>query len=229
MDPRQLFVDERLAGGCVYCGKEPNTRDHVPPRVMLDEPYPTDLPVVPACEECNEATSLDEQYLACLVDCAISGSPGPDRLQREEVRRMLSEAPGLQKRLAACRQDTIAGGSIWRIEEERIQRVVLKLARGHAAYQLRIPQLAVPKQIEVNRLADMSILERRAFETLPDERAWPELGGRIFVGVAADGAQYPVNGWFEVQPGRYRYAVTWSHGVGVRVVLSEYLACKVTW
>ena len=72
MDPRHLFMDERLTGMCVYCGAQPETRDHVPSKVLLDEPYPPELPVVGACEKCNASFSMDEQYLACfLVLCGV--------------------------------------------------------------------------------------------------------------------------------------------------------------
>lgn len=37
MDPRKLFVDERLLEMCAYCGGQPDTRDHVPSRVLLDD------------------------------------------------------------------------------------------------------------------------------------------------------------------------------------------------
>ncbi|TDP73113.1 hypothetical protein DES47_102859 [Roseateles toxinivorans] len=38
-DPGKLFVDDRLTGICVYCGTRPDTRDHSPSKVLLDEPY----------------------------------------------------------------------------------------------------------------------------------------------------------------------------------------------
>ena len=42
-----------------YCGAYPDTRDHVPSKVLLDEPYPPDLPVIGACQRCNTSYSLD--------------------------------------------------------------------------------------------------------------------------------------------------------------------------
>ena len=51
MDPIHLFMDSRLTGMCVYCGGSPATRDHVPSRVLLDESYPAELPIVGACAE----------------------------------------------------------------------------------------------------------------------------------------------------------------------------------
>lgn len=38
MDPRRVFVDERHTGVCAYCGAQPDARDHIPPKVPLDEP-----------------------------------------------------------------------------------------------------------------------------------------------------------------------------------------------
>src|SRR5215212_9888063 len=95
MDPRKLFADERFTGVCVYCGGVPSTRDHVPSKVLLDEPFPANLPVVPACQDCNNGFSSDEQYLACLLECAITGSPDPTSVRREKVRRMLCENTSL--------------------------------------------------------------------------------------------------------------------------------------
>lgn len=74
MDPKHLFVDERLKGSCVYCGGPPETVDHVPSRVFLDDPLPENLPVVEACRECNGGFSLDEEYLACLLECVMTGT-----------------------------------------------------------------------------------------------------------------------------------------------------------
>ena len=82
MDPRHLFIDERHTGMCVYCGTHPDTRDHVPSKVLLDEPYPPELPVVGACKKCNSSFSLDEQYLACFLDCVIRGGAEASHYQR---------------------------------------------------------------------------------------------------------------------------------------------------
>ena len=48
---------------CIYCGAESGTREHVPSKVFLDEPYPEDLPVLPACFNCNNGFSDDEAYV----------------------------------------------------------------------------------------------------------------------------------------------------------------------
>lgn len=91
MDPRHLFIDSRLAGdNCVYCGSTADSRDHVPSKILLDDPLPRDLPVVKACSPCNSGFSLDEEYLACFVECVIAGSVNLELLSRQKIRSILS-------------------------------------------------------------------------------------------------------------------------------------------
>src|SRR5450759_3414803 len=94
------FGDERQVAQCAYCGADTPTRDHVPSRVFLDEPYPDQLPVVPACQNCNEGFSIDEEYLACLIECVVAGSTYPGDIRRAKIRRTLQARPALAGRLA---------------------------------------------------------------------------------------------------------------------------------
>jgi len=41
--------DDRNKGFCVHCGGPSETIDHVPSKVLLDEPYPENLMAAPAC------------------------------------------------------------------------------------------------------------------------------------------------------------------------------------
>jgi hypothetical protein len=230
MDPRQLFLDERHKGRCVYCGAEPDTRDHVPSRVLLDEPLPSELPVVPACSTCNAGFSLDEEYLACLVECAICGSAEPDAIQREKVRRSLERNAKLQTRIQSC-STTESGQLIWVPELERVKNVVVKLAQGHAAFEL-YPVFEPPDAVDIRPFVSMTDSEREAFDLPQHEglQAWPEIGSRAFMrACVAFGEVHGLEEWIVVQPGRYRYAVEEQGGILVRLVLSEYLACTVGW
>lgn len=233
MDPRHLVgMDERLtAEMCVYCGGQPSTRDHIPSKVFLDEPYPPGLPVVGACGSCNTAFSLDEQYLACFIECVKCGAADPARLERPKIKRILTENPSLTERIAgSMKRDRKE--LRWLPETQRVCNVVLKLAMGHVAYELS-PQLEDPVQIEITPLPTQSPEERNNFENGPWGMfaPWPEIGSRAFhraAGVRVD--QFGLMGdWIVVQPGRYRYAVNDTGGVEVRLVLSEYLACAVSW
>jgi hypothetical protein len=233
MDPRHLFVDERLKdGGCVYCGAPSDTVDHVPSKVLLDSPFPDNLPGVDACSTCNQGFSLDEEYLACLLDCVLSGTVSPDGLQREKVKQILVQKPSLADRLNACRKDDGAGGLIWQPEMERVRNVVVKLARGHAAYELSLPQLDDPDEVDFVPLLTMSSRQRMDFENGQGDalQGWPEIGSRAFMRACnAFPGTSQTGRWIEIQQGRYRYAVDQPGGVVVQVVLSEYLACMVEW
>ena len=225
MDPKQLFFDDRIRDLCVFCGAKPNTRDHVPSLVLLDTPYPSELPVVPACKVCNEAFSLDEQYLACLVDCAISGSTRG--CSRSKVRRQLDENPLLAARLSECRRVDENGVSWWQPEMGRVMNVVLKLARGHFAFENSEPMLDVPRSLSVVPVALMTYEEEMAYEAPVQVPLWPDLGSRAFIGQAKMWPQQP--GWRVVQEGRYWYSAGTPGCTLVRFVLSEYLACTVAW
>jgi hypothetical protein len=133
LDPKHIFVDERLKGRCVYCGGAPETADHVPSRVLLDEPLPKNLPVVEACRECNRSFSLDEEYFACLLECIVTGTTRNEALGREKIKRALARNSRLVSALESCRWEDEKGHIWWNPDETRIRNVILKLARGHAA------------------------------------------------------------------------------------------------
>jgi hypothetical protein len=174
---------------------------------------------------------MDEEYFACFLDCVLVGSAEPRSTHRPSIASILSRKPALAFRIDAARSLDAAGRLFWLPEVERVRNVVLKLVRGHAAFELSEPQLDDPKHIAICPLEEMSNATRLAFEEVPVESAWPEIGSRAFVGtVVAFGQGYSQSsGWSRVQDGRYRYLVSYSQGPAVRIVLSEYLACEVSW
>lgn len=229
-DPRKLFIDERLRNICVYCGTVPNTRDHCPSKVLLDLPYPQNLPVVEACEKCNQSFSLDEQYLACFLECAMCGSTQPEMLQREGIRRILEEMPHLAAEIQSSMAMSADGTKVWYPDMGRVTKVLLKLARGHLHYELGVQERDRPATIEVFPLALMEAGQRKRFEyPYPDSLAtWPELGSRAFLRACAFG-ELLGDGWQYVQEGRYRYLVGQREGNYAHIVIGEYLGCRVVW
>lgn len=227
IDAQQLFADERNSGFCVFCGGEPTTRDHVPSKILLDEPYPSDLPVVSACNTCNNGFSLDEEYLACLLECALKGSAKPEGVDREKIKRILAARPDLAARIEQGASEDSSGGLMWSVEHDRVQKIVVKLARGHLAYDLSEPHLEAPDSVTCIPLVSLSEQQRADFETVSASgiAGWPEVGSRAFIRACYGGD----SGWIVVQPNRYRYFVANSGRANVRIVLSEYLACEVTW
>lgn len=218
------FGDDRCTAQCAYCGGDTLTQDHVPSRVLLDEPYPDNLPRVPSCRMCNEGFSLDEEYVACLIDCVLAGSSSPERAQRSKVQRILADTPALAARLNKACEESV-GATRFSIEEGRVRNVVLKLGRGHALFELNEPQLGEPSSLWYAPLPLLTGDARAGFERLRAAVVWPEVGSRSMQRLAAAGRAE----WVVVQPGRYRYTAFVGDGVIVRMVLSEYLAGEVIW
>lgn len=220
------FGDERNRGWCVYCGGPPETRDHVPSKVLLDEPYPENLPVVPACIACNSSFSLDEEYVACLVECALSGSVD-GALERRKIASIFTRTPALAARLREVRCEAEGSVSFF-AEQDRVRKVVVKLARGHVAYEQNEPQLSEPGRVSLALLTSMSDRDRERFEAPSTIPLWPEVGSRAMTRVLT-GQDVCQDGWIEVQKDRYRYRVHPEGEFRVRMVLREYLAAEVAW
>jgi hypothetical protein len=223
----EVFADNRTLAFCAFCGGETSTGDHCPSRVFLDEPYPEHLPRVPACRSCNESFSLDEEYLACLLACIIAGSTDPLDIGRPKIRRILEKKPALVARLAAAR---LSGGKYvaFRTEYDRIHNVVMKLARGHAVYELHELRLSESTSIIVQPLPATGSEERRSFETPICPAVFPEVGSRAMQRMLLVD-DLPVHDWVVVQPGNYRYLAEVGSAISVRIVIHEYLSCRIEW
>ena len=232
MDDRHLKMDERLIGsGCIYCGAESTTRDHVPSKVFLDKPYPLEFPVVSCCNDCNFSFSLDEQYLACLLDCVICGGVEDSVQSRRKVRRILDENTLLKNRIENSHYIDSDGNILWKPEFDRVRNIVIKLARGHVSYEL-YPTYEEPSFVSFFPLVELDERQLINFEQIGSGNlvGYPEIGSRAFMRIVGEGPDEFVKegDWVIVQNNRYRYAVDES-GFEVRMVLSEYLGCVVAW
>lgn len=241
MDQLQNFADDRLINGCIYCGGPPETRDHVPSRILLDPPYPENLPVVGCCWQCNQGFSKDEEYVACLLETVFAGSTDPDQIRRPSVARALRRSPALRSRIEAAKKqfdDRIE----FTVETDRMKNVMLKLARGHAAFELSQPCRREPDHFWCGPLASMSDEVRQSFDAAHVQQMFGEVGSRglqrmlvtqlVVRSETGEESQVGllVNDWVDVQDGYYRYlAIDDSGGVVVRIIIAEYLACEVAW
>lgn len=228
MDQILSYADDRLVAYCIHCASGSiETRDHCPSLILLDEPHPQNLPVLPSCASCNGGFSRDEEYFACLIECARTGSI--DAVQRPKVRRVLEYSPGLAARLMQARRVGVEGGISFTTEHDRVRTVVLKLARGHAAFELSEPQYGEPSHVMVMPLDLLTAAERQRFETPPAVSVWPEVGSRAMWHMVVAGNDVLGPQWVDVQPGQYRYLAAAQGEVMIRIVVGEYLACEVIW
>ena len=222
------YGDRRTLAFCAFCGGETGTRDHCPSKVFLDEPYPENLPVVPACRACNSSFSAHEEYLACLVSCVIAGSTDPGAMPRAKASRILREKPALRAMLEQARAEA-DGKTTFVPDQERVPAVLVKLAQGHALYELHENCARKPDEFSFVPLELMSAQQREHFENPKTTAVWPEVGSRAMQRLVVYGSDQSPSGWLDVQPGRYRLHASLGSGIEVRIVIHEYLACFVQW
>lgn len=242
VDQVRNLADGRLLLGCIYCGGRDDTRDHVPPRVFLDAPYPENLPVVGACRACNNGRSRDEVYLACLIEAVIAGTADPVRIQRVQIAETLRRNAGLRSRIESARQE-IDQQITFDIEEDRVRNVLIKLARGHAAFELAVSCDEEPASLTWCPIPLMSPEQLDSFDASHVVQTFAEVGSRgmqrimvtqVELKSAATGVlstvQLLINDWVNVQEGRYRYLAIYDAGeIRVKIIIRNYLACEVVW
>ena len=232
------FADERQKGWCIQCGAWLGdvdiTRDHVPSKVLLRKPYPENLPVVGICGGCNSGFSADEEYLHLFLHCVLRGSTDPEQHSDPKIARALRRHGRLRAMIERSKTEcrTVGGQTlrVWEPETERVERVVIKNARGHVFYEYGEPMLNEPEHVSTLPLAAMMASDREEFEgvgTAGDLAGWPELGSRMMARALT--GQDMRDGWVVVQDGIYRFRVQQCEVMLVRSVLFEYLATEVRW
>jgi hypothetical protein len=215
-----------------WIGEGESNRDHVPSRSLLRKPYPANLPTVSVCKSCNEGFSFDEEYLVALLGCVLTGSTSPDRQDNPTVERILERSPSLRRRIESARTESRTvfdheTSIVWAPERERVERVILKNARGHAYFEYGEPMLEPPTHVWFAPLPVLSSEDRSQFEHVPRGSLWPEVGSRMMTRVLT--GQDLLEGWVIAQDRVYRYAVVQEGGLMVRSVMEEYLATEVLW
>lgn len=235
MDEIEEFVDERNKAWCIHCGgwivELATNRDHVPSKSLLRKPYPPNLPVVQVCRTCNSSFSLDEEYLIAFLGSVLVGSTDPKEQSVLNAQRVLSRNEKLKDRISQSRKiyTTIGGDtrSVWAPELDRINRIILKNARGHVFFEYGEPMPSEPEHVWAAPLETLTSQRRADFEAVGTTGLWLEVGSRMLTRVLT--GQDLLEGWVIVQEGVYRYAVSQEGAILVRAVLYEYLATEVYW
>jgi hypothetical protein len=198
------------------------------------EAYPDGyLPQVLVCRKCNSSFSKDETYLLCVLHAIMAGSLYPDQNLFPEAANVLRSNRNIVKALKAKPDgqlplfNDLPPFTLYP-DVERISRVVLKNARGHAYHEIGEPLMQPPKHVRFSPLEAMNESLREDFESIGGGLdLWPEVGSRMMLQhVNGDNL---AGGWISVEHNRYRYALDWSSGVKVRTVIWEYLATETWW
>jgi hypothetical protein len=245
------FGDERQKTWCIHCGgiisDLASNRDHVPTKSLLSKQMrelgakydrgngaPGDyLPQVFVCKDCNSRFSGDESYLLCVLHAVNVGSLYPDEKIHKEAAQVLRSNRHTVRSLKAGPYGQLqlfrdlAPFTVYP-DVERLKRVIVKNARGHAYHEIGEPLIEAPDQVSFIPIHAMSDDQRNSFESIGQGcNVWPEVGSRMHLQVA--GGENLAGGWITVEQGFYRYAVDWNANITVRSVIWDYLATEASW
>jgi hypothetical protein len=230
------FSDDRLKSWCLHCGGwlvnlDCNV-DHAPSKSLLQDPRPENLPTVPVCKTCNSGFSKDEAYMVACLSAAMSRTTEPAKQIIPSARRILEKSEPLQTEINRSSGYTTIGGEqrlVWKPDLERIERVVVKNARGHAFFEIGEPMMHKPASVKIVPLEYIPAGERAEFEDVGSGMGFlPEVGSRMMTRVFT-GEDLTDDGWVLVQEGVYRYAAMQTGLMTVRSVMYEFLATEVYW
>ena len=225
----KTFSDSRHDNVCSYCGENPDTRDHVPSKIFMDNPFPKNLPVVPCCDKCNQSFSLDEEYIACLIECVLCGTTDIDKLKREKIKKILKNKAPLREKIFQSMSET-NGQISFNVEAERLKNVIVKLAKGHAKYENSEPIFDEPTQVTFKPLPTMTQNEIDLFLADAKLTKSPEVGSRAMQNFLIDTNNNVLSHWTVVQPDNYSYCATMNLGrLSVKIIVWDYLAAEVIW
>ncbi len=224
----KTFSDIRLDGMCCYCGNYSTTRDHVPSKILLDKPYPENLPVVPCCDKCNQSFSLDEEYITCLLECILCNSTDIETLKRDKIRQILSGKKLLYQKIKNSHKEFNNPPSFF-IDTTRLENFLIKLAKGHVKFENSEPVFEKPTRISFKSLSSMTQDEVDSYLTSVDFIQSFEVGSRAMQNFLISDSSVFSN-WIEVQPNYYSYCVTSKMGqLSVKIFIRNFFAAEIIW
>lgn len=222
--------EKSTPNGCIYCGESAKTREHVPSKAFLVEPYPENLLTIPACFKCNNGFSDDEKYVSCFL-IILKESVYEDYTRHEDTVRRLKK----DEKLKLLPNEQIRKNSdkvYYTMDETRLFRILLKLAKGHAGFEFDYVNFD-GMEIKIWYDYSFSIPENVLldFNQIPMSQLYPEVGSRglmIVENLDTGEAVAPML-WNDVQEGQYRYQVSYdeSGGICVKIVILEFLYSRI--
>ena len=209
---------------CIYCSNIADSREHLPPRIFVDTPNINEWNIVPACRNCNNGYSEEEQLVACIVEYIIALIYYKGEIQREKIKHTFEKRP---KILEKIKKLCVVENNLLQIDRsviDMIKRIVLKIAKGHFMYECNVfLSDDVDILIDFEPLLDKERLDE--FNSPIICNYIPEIGSRasnqLYIMMGKNQVMYP---WKVVDNDNYRYAISPSV---LRIVIREFLYIKI--
>lgn len=231
---------------CIYCGGVADTREHIPSKLFLRRPFPDNLLELPACKECNNSFSEDELYCEVFIDTLKTLSGFSEELAEANISR--------KRRTTAYNDAERAYNEYLKTNvftaNERVNRIILKLAFGHAVLELNEGAAAWKNYMtvikhEINYRFEMSNKDYTSFyyPIFMKGKIFPEIGSRAFQNLyvieplfvdSVDSSQSNISidqvvmDWMCIQEGNYEY-LTWieSDGIHVKIAIHDFIFAHI--
>ena len=205
---------------CCYCGDRADTVDHVPSKVFLDKPYPENLPVVPCCKKCNRRFSLDEEYVAVLLECVRWQTFDVEQFMRIKVKKIVEHTPGILETVRESVSPLLDGHFSINEDDVRLNSVLTKLIAGHLRFE-GLDQLFLHEGYKMRFYQDIHTNSEfyQRFHSPIMSSLLPEVGSRALIVMIEQ--RIAGSPWFEVQPNMYEYCVA-SDNSEVRIIFQDY-------
>ncbi len=213
---------------CTFCiNADSQSRDHCPSKILLEEPLPKDLSVVPSCKKCNESFSLDEEYVACAIEILKPQYSEFPQIKNEKILNILTAKPELKNQLYQIYEShNVKNKEL--IKDIRFENVLIKNALGHIKFELGLFVQRIPKEFYMFFLTEIGETFRKEFESSVSEpNFFPEVGSRLLIRLF-EGQDLGEKEWIVVQNGVYRFQLKQSaNKVRVKIVIKEFIAAEI--
>lgn len=232
---------------CVYCGKPSDTREHAPSRVFLSKPYPEeDLPVLPACKQCNNGFSNDELYTEVYIASMKYLSGYVDSLSEKNQEHMYLNTAFLDAKNDLSKYYNGESMSV----NPKVVRILTKLAICHMVYELSegycINDACIePTSVSYSFAFDMTADEKEQYDSFifMNDKKVPEIGSRVFDKIFVlepilhrvnnaeqSKLQMLIMNWSDIQEHNYRY-IAWlenDNSFHIKIVIHDFLFAEIT-
>lgn len=150
---------------CVYCGTDKDlTVDHVPPKLLVAQPYPENLITVPACFPCNQSFQKDDEYLRTMlcIDVRASSNGAAQSnlaavlrsLQRSNAKAFAEYLTRQAESSVILGQDGSPMGQVFELDKERANRTGKRFIR---ALYFHEAGTALPRDAAIRVACNMSL------------------------------------------------------------------------
>lgn len=245
----RVALGSHFTSNCIYCGLAADTREHTPSRVFLRKPFPSELSLVPACKKCNNSFSNDELYswflIKVLEEKANRYFPSDDERKNKYGSLYIRAKKEIDEFTKGIHSDDQS--SVFLFKSYRLERVLEKLARSHAVFEVSEAYQShfcnwVVGGIFYSYAPILDVDTKDLFSSAIDISNYllPEVGSRIYDNIYTimlyentsdqDGTKkgYVFLDWTEVQEEVYRYVVVYTGSyITVHIVIDEFVYASI--